>query len=50
MRGPLLAFMEEEQWEKPESEVPVLILTEDKEDWGDTTRSAIITAQEEIRL
>jgi hypothetical protein len=50
MKKPLLAFMDEEQWEKPESEVPVLTLTEDKEHWGDTTRSAIITAQEKIQL
>jgi hypothetical protein len=50
MKTPLLAFMDEEQWVKPESEVPVLTLTEDKEHWGDTTRSAIITAQEKVQL
>jgi hypothetical protein len=50
MRKPLLPFMDEEQWEKPESEVPVLTLREDREDWGENTRSAIDTAQKNIQL
>jgi hypothetical protein len=50
MKEPLLAFMDEEEWEEPESEVPVLTLREDKEDWGENTRSAINTAQENIQL
>ena len=43
MEKPLLTFMDEEQWEQPGSEVPVLTLGEDGVDWGDATTRAIDT-------
>jgi len=43
MKKPLLTFMDEEQWEQPGREVPVLTSREDGVDWGDATTRAIDT-------